>query len=156
MKPIKTLAVLVAVALLAGCAGSQKASTFQTGQVQQQMKVSYARVLEVRVVDIDARPSGAGSAAGAAIGGVAGSTMGQGRGSVVGAIGGAVLGGVLGTMADRSANSKKGVEIVYQPENSNETLALVQEVDDENPIQRGDRIRIMQSYNSVRAVRVQR
>lgn len=156
MKSIKVVAVAAAVALLAGCAGSQKASTFQAGQVQQRMKVSYATVLDVRVVDIESRPSGAGAAAGTAVGAVAGSTAGQGRGSIVGAIGGAVIGGVLGTMADRSANSKKGLEIVYQPENSNETLALVQEIDDANPIQRGDRIRLMDSYNSVRAVRVQR
>ena len=148
------LLLLAASLTLAGCASSQKAGVYQTGQVQTKMKVVLATVIDVREVDIEATPTGGGTGAGAAAGAVIGSGSGSGKGAVVGAIGGAVVGGVAGTLAERAVNSKKGIEIIYRPEGSTDALALVQEKDEANDIRPGDRVRILESQFNVRAVRL--
>ena len=154
MNVFKCAVVLALAAVIAGCASSQKAGVYQTGQVQAKMKVTVATVIDVREVDIEVAHSGAGATAGGVAGAVAGSTMGSGRGSVVGAVAGAVVGGVTGVVAEKAFNAKKGVEIIYQPDGSNEVLGLVQEVDDKNVIQPGDRVRILEGQFNVRAVKL--
>lgn len=151
------LSATLTALVLGGCASSQKAGVYQTGQVQAKMKVVLATVIDVREVDIEATPTGAGSSAGAAAGAVAGAGMGQGnqyRTSLVGAVAGAVVGGVAGTLSEKALNGKRGVELIYQPDGTKEALALVQEKDEQNVIVAGDRIRILEGQFNVRAIKI--
>lgn len=146
-----TLIALAAVATISGCASSQRQNVYQTGTVQQQMRIKTATVLEVREVDIEVRPSGAGALAGTA----AGSTLatGSGRGGVVEGIAGAVIGGIAGHLVEKGMSGKKGQEVIYQVDGTPETLALVQELDD-NPLRPGDRVRLIEGAFSARLVRL--
>lgn len=138
--------------LLTGCASSYKPNVYQGGQAQQAMKVKLATVIEVREVEIASQNTGTGATTGAAIGGVVGAYSG-GRGGIVSSIAGALVGGVLGNAAEKGVNAKKGVEITYRLEGSNEVMALVQEQDEADPIKPGDRIKIVEGATT-RATRL--
>ncbi len=144
---------LIAAVMLSGCIGmSQKQNVYQTGQVQQAMKVKIATVIDVREVAIEAKPSGAGAMAGGAAGGLLAAGV-DSRGGAVAGIAGAVAGGLAGTVAEKALSAKTGVEIVYQIDGSTEVEALVQEKDDQI-ITPGDRIRLIQGSFAVRAVKL--
>lgn len=152
MRAFITLLLAGAILTLTGCATSYKPGVYQSGQVQQAMKVKLATVIEVREVDIATPASGSGAAAGSATGAVLGTSINS-RGGIVAGIAGAVVGGVAGTVAEKAVNAKKGVEILYQIDGSADMMAVVQE-QDENPIQVGDRIRIMEGSFATRAVKI--
>ncbi len=147
---IVALAVLGLV--LTGCAANYKSSSYQGGQVQQAMKVKLATVLEIRDVEIQAQNSGTGATVGAAIGGTAGAYSSN-RSGVVSSIAGALLGGVVGNAAEKAINAKTGIEITYRLDGSNDIMALVQEKDESDPIQVGDRIKIVEG-STTRAVKL--
>lgn len=152
MKLIQTLMAILAIALLVtGCATSQKQNVYQTGAVQQQMRVKLATVIDAREVDIEVRPTGVGASAGTAAGSVL--AAGYGRGGVVEGIAGAVVGGVAGHMIEKGVNAKKGQEIIYQVDGSQDTLAIVQEIDD-TPLKAGDRVRLIEGSFSARLVKI--
>jgi outer membrane lipoprotein SlyB len=154
MQVTKLTILITLIASIVGCASSQKAGIYQTGQVQSKMKVVLATVIDIRDVEIEATPTGAGAASGAAVGAIAGSNVGQGKGTIVGSVAGAVVGGVAGTVAEKALGSKKGIEIIYRPDGATDTLALVQEKDDRNAIGIGDRIRILEGQFNARAVKL--
>ncbi len=137
-----TVAALVGITLT-GCASNYKASSYQGEQVQQAMKVKLATVVEIREVDIQAQNTGTGATVGAAVGGTAGAYSGS-RSGIVSSIAGALIGGVVGNAVEKSVNAKKGIEITYRLEGSNEIMALVQEQDEADPIKVGDRIKIVE------------
>lgn len=143
--------ILATLFLLTGCATSQKQNVYQTGQVQQAMKIKIATVMEIREVEIEARPTGGGSTAGAAAGAVA--ATGTGRGGVVEGIAGAVVGGVAGAVAEKAISGKAGVEITYRIDGANDLEALVQEKDNQE-LKPGDRIKLIQGAFSIRAVKL--
>ncbi len=144
MKQIKLIPAILCVGLvLTGCAASYKPNVYQGGQAQQAMKVKLATVIEVREVEIAAENTGTGATVGAAIGGTAGAYSGS-RSGIVSSIAGALIGGVVGNAAEKGINAKKGVEITYRLEGSNEVMALVQEQDEADPIKVGDRIKIVE------------
>lgn len=135
---------------LGGCATSRKADVYQGYQTQQVMHIRFATVLDVRPVEIANRNTGTGTAIGAVAGGVAAGGTGD-KGDILGGIAGAVVGGIIGHEVEKGVNTKKGVEITYRLDGSNEVQALVQEQDEKNPILRGDRIKIIQGPSSTRA-----
>lgn len=148
---------LSCVALLAsGCASNMSSNNYARVAAMQEMDVELATVISVRPVKIEApsHAGGAGGTAGAGIGAVAGSSIGEGRGSLVGMIAGAVIGGVIGAIADKAANSKDGIEIIYRLDDTGETKALVQGVEGSEDIKPGDRVRIMKMGSQVRAVKL--
>lgn len=149
--------LLLAFALLTtACASSSSytARTYQSGQVQQAMKVKVGTVISVKEVDIQLKTGNAGAGTGAATGAVSGAIVGAstnrvGQG-VIGAVAGAVIGGVTGAIVDRVGRTASGYEIVYRLDGSNDTLALVQEKD-EHVFRAGDRIRLIEGQFTVRA-----
>lgn len=148
----KKLLLILSLALLSACATDQRSSVYQTEQAQQPMRVKVGVVVDVREVEIKTKQSGGGAAIGAVTGGVL--AAGDGRGGAVAGIAGAVVGGMLGNMAEGAITHKKGIEVLYQLDGSKEVYALVQEVDEANPLSRGDRIRLIEGYSSTRAVRI--
>jgi outer membrane lipoprotein SlyB len=138
------LFLAVAVIALSGCAStSYKPGVYQTGQVQQAMRVKYATVLELREVEIEGKPTGAGGSAGSAAGAVA-SLYAPNRGGLLTSIAGAVIGGVVGNLAEKQLSTKKGLEITYRPDGSADAMVVVQEMDSSNPIKVGDHIKIVE------------
>lgn len=140
--------------VLAGCASSYKPSTYQAGQVQQQMRVKLATVVDIREVDIEMKSTGTGAAVGASAAAVAASnSYYRGGSSVAAGIAGVVIGGLVGAATEKSVNTKKGIEILYRLDGTTDLLALVQEQESDNPIQVGDRIRIIEGSFAARAVK---
>mgnify|MGYP000084116064 CR=1 FL=1 len=155
MKSYKTpLALALAAALTACASPSYTAKTYQTGQVQQAMKVKSATIVSVKEVEIQKKTGNAGAGVGAATGGVSGAMVGSSTNSVgnglVGMVAGAVIGGVAGAIADNVGKTANAYEILYQVDGTQDVLALVQEKDDHR-FKAGDRIRLIEGQFTVRA-----
>jgi len=146
-------AVLAALAM-AGCATSVSPNSYVRGSAMSEMHVELATVEAVRRVKIEAQDKGVGAGAGAAMGAIAGSSLGSGvHDAAAGAIAGALVGGVAGLLADRAANEREGVEIIYRLDNG-QTRALVQGLEGSEDIRPGDRIRLIKGQYTVRAVKL--
>jgi outer membrane lipoprotein SlyB len=57
-------------------------------------------------------------------------------------------------LAEHAVNQKDGIQALYQVDGSTNINALVQEQDPENPIQKGDRVRVVSSGASTRLERI--
>ena len=153
MRVMKTTAtvimVLAAGLMLSGCPASMSGGAYTRDQVRQAQDVQLGYVESVRQVLIEGTKSGVGTVGGAALGGVAGSTIGRGRGQVAGAIGGAVVGGLVGSAIEENATRQPGLEITVRLDNGR-MLAVTQAADE--PFYRGDRVRVLTSYEGVARV----
>jgi outer membrane lipoprotein SlyB len=144
-----TITIVVAAALVAGCATpTSSGRVYSSGQARQEQTVRMAVVESVREVVLDGSQGPVGTIAGGAIGGIAGSNIGGGRGSTIGSILGAVAGGVAGQALERNVTKKKGLEITVRLDN-NELRAITQEADEE--FRPGERVRLL-SGNGVTRV----
>lgn len=140
MKRLDILMVLVAVALLAGCASSKSGEVYSRDEARQAMTVRLGVVEFVKEVKVEGSKSGLGTAAGGVIGGVAGSTIGGGRGSTLAALGGAIGGAIVGTVAEERLGRFDGLEITVKLD-SGTAIAVVQEKDMMFAV--GDRVRVL-------------
>lgn len=139
---IKTLCLLlIAVAMLAGCASSKSGDVYSRDQARREQNVRMGVVESAREVQMEGTKSPVGVVAGAAVGGIAGSTLGGGKGSAVAAVIGAVAGGLAGSAIEESATRKQAMEITIKMDNG-QLIAIVQEGD---PLvfRPGDRVRII-------------
>ncbi len=145
---MKRIAIaLSAVALLAGCAGSESGSSYSRGQTRGEMNVRMGVVESVRHVQIEGARSGTGAVAGAVVGGVAGSEIGHGKGSTVGSVLGAVLGGMAGQAIEEKTTKKDGVEITIKLDNG-QLIAVTQEADER--FAPGERVRVLSGGGATR------
>jgi outer membrane lipoprotein SlyB len=153
MKAIKTTAtvamVLAAGLVLSGCPASMSGGAYSRSQAREAQDVQLGYVESVRQVMIEGTKSGVGTLGGAALGGVAGSTIGQGRGQVAGAIGGAVVGGLVGSAIEENATRQPGLEITVRLD-SGRMVSVTQAAD--QPFYRGDRVRVLTSYDGTARV----
>ncbi|GHU45496.1 hypothetical protein AGMMS50289_16830 [Betaproteobacteria bacterium] len=149
----KPLIVLFAAAsLLAGCASSLGGDAYSRDEARREMRVEFATVDSVRIVQIEGTKTSIGSVAGAAIGGVAGSSVGGGgKSSTVGAVVGAVVGGVAGSAVEEVATRRQGIEITVKLDNG-EYRAIVQQDEGEN-FQQGERVRLVKGSSATRVTR---
>jgi outer membrane lipoprotein SlyB len=153
MRVIKTTATVVMVLagglMLSGCPASMSGGAYSRDQARQAQDVQLGYVESVRQVMIEGTKSGVGTLGGAALGGVAGSTIGQGRGQVAGAIGGAVVGGLVGSAIEENATRQPGLEITVRLD-SGRMVSVTQAAD--QPFYRGDRVRVLTSYDGTARV----
>lgn len=146
--------MVLASVVAAGCATSVSPNAYVRGSAMSEMQVELATVEAVRRVKIEAPEKGVGGGAGAAVGAIAGSSIGSSpRDAAAGAIAGAIVGGVAGILADRAANEREGVEIIYRLDNG-QTRALVQGLEGSEDIKPGDRIRLIKGQYTTRAVKL--
>lgn len=147
-----TLLVALALALvLGGCAYPRMGSgDYTPAGVRGEQSVRFGVVESVRLVRIDPRETGVGTAAGAALGGIAGSHAGSGSGQAVGAIAGAVIGGIIGQAIEQDANQRTGLEITVLLD-SGKYIAVTQEADE--PFRNGDRVRVLSGRGGTRVTR---
>jgi outer membrane lipoprotein SlyB len=138
--------------VLTGCASKLTGDTYSRDEVRKPQTVRMGVIESLRPVNIEGTKTNIGSAAGAAVGGIAGSEIGGGRGSIVAAVIGAVAGGMAGAAMEEGITRTKGVEITVM-EDSGELRAYVQELDEGEILQVGDRVRILTVNGNTRVTR---
>lgn len=122
------IALLAAVALLAGCAANISPNAYSVSSVGQVNRSIAATIISARDVDVSGT-TGTGATVGVAAGATAGSAIGGGtRANILGAIGGAVIGGLAGAAMEGNATKQTAIEYVVQTSNGN-LMTIVQGTD---------------------------
>lgn len=149
---MKTLSLLlIAAALLAGCASSKSGDVYSRDQARREQTIRMGIVESVRPVTMEGTKSAVGPMAGAAVGGIAGSTLGHGKGSAVTAVIGAVAGGLAGAAIEEGVTRRQALEITVKLDNG-QFLAIVQE-GDATEFRPGDRVRLLSTGGETRVTR---
>jgi outer membrane lipoprotein SlyB len=117
----------------------------------QAQQVELGTVVAVRKVQIEGSQSGVGTVGGAAVGAIAGSAIGGGRGSAIASVLGGIGGLVLGSKMEEGVTQTEGQELTVKLETGN-TIAVVQAAG-EQPLQVGERVRVLSSRDETRVVR---
>jgi len=143
--------LLIAAALLAGCASSKSGDVYSRDQARREQTIRMGIVESVRPVTMEGTKSAVGPMAGAAVGGIAGSTLGHGKGSAVTAVIGAVAGGLAGAAIEEGVTRRQALEITVKLDNG-QFLAIVQE-GDAAEFRPGDRVRLLSTGGETRVTR---
>lgn len=110
--------LLIAVALLSGCAQNMDGNTYTEQQVGEASQTYQAVVLSMRQVKVNSgdklTDNGMGILLGGAAGGLAGNNIGKGKGNVAATVGGAVAGAALGALIQGAASDQDGLEYVVK------------------------------------------
>ena len=147
-----TTLLLGAILTLGGCASSLTGDTYSRDDARAPQIVRMGTVESVRLVKIEGTKTAIGPIAGAAIGGVAGSGVGGGSGRAIASIVGALAGGMAGAAAEEGITRTQGVEITVT-EDSGQTRAYVQAVQEGVSFAAGDRVRVMTVNGESRVVK---
>ncbi|HJV92723.1 MAG TPA: glycine zipper 2TM domain-containing protein [Azonexus sp.] len=143
--------LLIAAALLAGCASSKSGDVYSRDQARREQTIRMGIIESVRPVTMEGTKSPVGTVAGAAVGGIAGSTLGHGKGSAVTAVIGAVAGGLAGAAIEEGVTRRQALEITVKLDNG-QFLAIVQE-GDAAEFRPGDRVRLLSTGGETRVSR---
>ena len=146
----RLFAILLAAAVLGGCATGQGSRDYTREQARSVQEVQLGTVEAVREVSVEGTKSPVGAVAGAVVGGVAGSTVGGGRGQIAGAAIGAVLGGLGGAAVEEAVTREQALEITVRLD-SGRTIAVVQGRDQE--FSPGERVRVLSGGGTTRVAR---
>lgn len=144
--------ILVALTTLAGCASSGlTGTTYSRSDARKVQTVKYGTIESVTPVTIEGRTDGiVGTGSGAIIGGIAGSTVGGGKGRSIATVVGAVAGGLAGQAAEKKLTTKQGQELTIRLESTGDIISVVQEVENDQFFNPGDRIRLLQHGGNTR------
>lgn len=140
LKIRETGVLLLAAAVLVGCASSMSGEAYTRDQARQVEDVRMATVESVREVLIEGTKSPVGTTAGAIVGGIAGSNVGAGKGSSAGAVLGTVAGGVVGSAIEEGATRQPATEITVKFDDGR--LIAVTQAGNEK-FRPGDRVRVL-------------
>tara|TARA_R110000851_G_scaffold8273_7_gene31928 strand:+ start:380 stop:874 length:495 start_codon:yes stop_codon:yes gene_type:complete len=151
-RQLVTTLLLGAILTLGGCASSLTGDTYSRDDARAPQIVRMGTVESVRLVKIEGTKTAIGPIAGAAIGGVAGSGVGGGSGRAIASIVGALAGGMAGAAAEEGITRTQGVEITVT-EDSGQTRAYVQAVQEGVSFATGDRVRVMTVNGESRVVK---
>ena len=125
---IRSIAGLLALGLLAGCATS--GNMYGRNDSGKPWIVQEATIKEITEATIDGKEEGQiGTIGGGLIGYSLGATVGGGAGSAIAGAVGAVAGAIVGQQAEKKATQKRAWEILVELEGGTETLAIVQPAD---------------------------
>lgn len=145
----RLLAGAFTVFLITGCASNLSGETYTRGEARTVQQVQYGVIQELRPVNIEGTKTKIGAGAGAVAGGIAGSSVGGGKGSAIMAVIGAVAGGIAGAAAEEGMTRTKGVEITLKMDDGR-TIAVVQQLDPNQILRVGQRVRVLYSPDNVR------
>tara|TARA_R110001599_G_scaffold222760_2_gene421915 strand:+ start:341 stop:835 length:495 start_codon:yes stop_codon:yes gene_type:complete len=151
-RQLVTTLLLGAILTLGGCASSLTGDTYSRDDARAPQIVRMGTVESVRLVKIEGTKTAIGPIAGAAIGGVAGSGVGGGSGRAIASIVGALAGGMAGAAVEEGITRTQGVEITVT-EDSGQTRAYVQAVQEGVSFAAGDRVRVMTVNGESRVVK---
>lgn len=152
---IPRVAIVIAAALLAGCASlppgmtgqyPNSADTYTPGQSQQIQQVQLGTVLSVRDVRIAATgtQTGTGSALGALAGGLLGHSIGGGKGKTLATVAGGITGMIGGNLLAEHAYTQPGLEVTVRLDNGR-VVSLTQAAFDV-AITPGERVQLISAY----------
>jgi outer membrane lipoprotein SlyB len=146
--------VLLSGAVLAGCAQpTLTGTTYSRGEARQAQTVQMGVVESVTPVVIEGRTDGiVGAGTGAVLGGIVGHGIGGGRGQDLATVAGVVAGGIAGQRVEEAVSRRQGVEITVRLD-SGSFVSLVQEVDPNQVIGPGDRVRVLGQGRTMRVTR---
>ncbi|MBP0050124.1 glycine zipper 2TM domain-containing protein [Marinobacterium sp. AK62] len=137
--------------VLSGCAQQGLYGTsYSRSQVGQAQTVQYGSVEAVTPVVIEGRTDGiVGSGTGAVVGGIAGNQVGGGSGRTLATVVGAVAGGLVGQRIEKSATERQGQEVTIRLD-SGRVISVVQEVQEGQYFQPGERVRVLGQGGSLK------
>lgn len=150
MRPVALVPVLGLV--LASCTTASK-STYDSADVGRMIETSEGTIVSSRIVHIDEKPTGVGTAAGAALGATsAGFGIGSGKGSVIAALIGGLAGAGVGYLTEQGMRSREGIEyMVRTPDGRTRTLVQNRE-NGEEPIPAGRQVLIQYAGTYTRVI----
>jgi outer membrane lipoprotein SlyB len=131
--------VLVAAALVAGCAPPPGGSVYSRQEVRQAWNVAYGQVAAVGEATIEGRRTAVGRVGGGLIGYEVGRSVGGGTGRRIAGAVGAVAGAVAGEAVEEQATRTKGLEITVDLDGGR-SIMVVQAADQGFAL--GERVRV--------------
>jgi outer membrane lipoprotein SlyB len=133
---------LVLLCTLCGCASSLKGDHYSRNDAQRSIAIRWATITDIQPVVIEGQRTVAGQAAGAAVGGAAGHSSTDSSSRTVATAIGVVAGAIAGQAIEEKVTRAQGLEIHLELDNG-ESIAIIQESDDINEFQVGQRVKIL-------------
>ena len=127
---------------LTGCVSGLEGSSYSRSEARQIQQVEFGTVLSTKPVIIEGQRTDWGELSGVIIGGIAGSSVGEGKGQQIATTLGAIGGAVAASVVEEKATRVQGLELTVKMD-SGKILSIVQEVDEINQFQKGQRVRIL-------------
>lgn len=148
MKVTSILSIGCAVLALTAtsCTNFGSANTYNLNEIGGAQATYYGTVTDVEYVKIQANNANTGTAIGAVAGGLTGAMLGGGNAKFATAAGGTIIGGVLGNQIDKGINNTTGERITVRLDksyNGSRNYTVVQPASKNNPIQTGQKVRVM-------------
>ena len=140
------IAIVLVLALLAGCANQSPSARMYTygneGQALVAQKVQFGQVLDVEKITLQpTKPTGIGAIVGMIAGGGIGNLIGMGVGNTIAIALGGIGGGVAGASIEQKMMQEQGYVITVKLD-SGKMIAVSQAIDVE--VKRGDRIQVLE------------
>ena len=127
---------------LTGCVSGLEGSSYSRSEARQIQQVEFGAVLSTKPVIIEGQRTDWGELSGVIIGGIAGSSVGEGKGQQIATTLGAIGGAVAASVVEEKATRVQGLELTVKMD-SGKILSIVQEVEEINQFQKGQRVRIL-------------
>ena len=127
---------------LTGCVSGLEGSSYSRSEARQIQQVEFGTVLSTKPVIIEGQRTDWGELSGVIIGGIAGSSVGEGKGQQIATTLGAIGGAVAASVVEEKATRVQGLELTVKMD-SGKILSIVQEVDEINQFQKGQRVRVL-------------
>lgn len=148
-----TLIVVITLTMLAACT-SQTGRSYHANETRAAQKVHLGVIIQLNDALIEDDPQGLGTLVGGVVGGIIGSAFGGGSGRVFTVAGGALAGALGGTAVEKSLRTKPAQEIMVRQDND-EVIVIVQQIDTEEILAVGDRVRVLTAPDGSARVRLQ-
>ena len=127
---------------LTGCVSGLEGSSYSRSEARQIQQVEFGAILSTKPVIIEGQRTDWGELSGVIIGGIAGSSVGEGKGQQIATTLGAIGGAVAASVVEEKATRVQGLELTVKMD-SGKILSIVQEVEEINQFQKGQRVRVL-------------
>ena len=152
---ILTIGCVAMTLSMTSCTNFGSPNTYNMNEIGGVQETYTGRVTSVENVKIQANDANTGTGLGAVAGGLAGAMFGGGNAKFATAAGGAILGGLAGNQLDKAVNNTTGERITVrldQKRNGTRNYTIVQAANKNNPIQVGQRVRVIIGNNGSRVL----
>ncbi len=146
---------LLIVLFLCSACTSQTGRSYSASETRQSYNVKFGVIEQLNDAVIEDEPSGLGVLGGGAAGAVAGSLIGGGSARVYSGLAGAAIGALAGTALEKKIRTKNAQEIMVRLDDNDEKIVVVQQIDEQERLSVGDRVRVILSYDGAARVRRQ-
>ena len=136
------LSISLVCSSLTGCVSGLEGSSYSRSEARQIQQVEFGAVLSTKPVIIEGQRTDWGELSGVIIGGIAGSSVGEGKGQQIATTLGAIGGAVAASVVEEKATRVQGLELTVKMD-SGKILSIVQEVEEINQFQKGQRVRVL-------------